>query len=321
MKNNRILYVSVFLALVAFAVAVLFRIYSISDVWIQMFAAMIGAIITMIITFLLLRGQTSSEEEKDRNSKVFEERLRIYQEFLHKLCDVVKDLKIEPEDEVELEFQVAYIAMHTSPQSISDISAQVKDIIVAIKKGDSNSNEMLKQLFAIADTFSKELYGKEKDVSDDKKDSENYKNNAIENFKSIIVAQKNVTLYERAIRLQEKIEANGSKQWIWKETTLVHEFYTDIDKKTGKYIDGKNTIAVDMLPVNNEYEVTVFTRKDDEQQIKKIAEDIWGTFNALNKRHLYAKIPYTKSDEEIVDVMSKLLSDIRKYRDNKFPTK
>jgi hypothetical protein len=34
MKNNRILYVSVFLALVAFAVAVLFRIYSISDVWI-----------------------------------------------------------------------------------------------------------------------------------------------------------------------------------------------------------------------------------------------------------------------------------------------
>lgn len=335
MKNNKILPVSILLALAAFAIAVLFRIFSVSDVWAQMFAALIGAIITMIITFLLLRGQTSSEEEKERKSKVFEEKLRIYKEFLNKLCDVVKDMKIESEEEIELEFQVANIAMHTSSESISVISDQVRDIIVAIKKGESDSNEMLKQLFVIADTFYKELYGEKNDYTEDTR------NKAILNFNSIMVAKEDITRYEneqkelvinslsgkednlsnRARLLQAMIDPVGAKQWIWHDTILVHEFYTDISKKTGKYIDSNNKIVVDMKPNNNCYEVTVYTRQNDEQQTKKNAEDIWGIFTPLDRRHLYQRIPLTTTNEEIVKIMSKLLSEIKSYRDKNYPTK
>ena len=88
-----------------------------SDASSQILSALAGAVVAAIITLFLLLGQTSSEEKKERNTKVFEERLRIYQEFLHKLCDVVKDRRIEPEEEIELEFHVAYIAMHTSSVS------------------------------------------------------------------------------------------------------------------------------------------------------------------------------------------------------------
>lgn len=336
MKNNSVLILSVVLALIAFGVAVLFRIFSVADVWAQMFAALIGAMITVIITLLLLQGQTSSEETKERNTKVFEERLRIYQEFLHKLCDVVKDMKIEPEEEVELEFQVAYIAMHTSSDSISIISDQVRDIIVAIKKGESDCNEMLSQLFVIADAFYKELYGKENAYDGDDRSK------VIQNFNSIMVATEDIARYEdeqkeslvsslsgkdadlsvRARLLQVMIDPAGAKQWIWNKTTLVHEFYTDTSIKTGNYIKSKNLIAVDLTPVNNEcYEVTVFTRQNNEEQSRKIAETIWGSFNPKGTRHLYQRISFGTTNEEISSIMSQLLQNIREYRDKNFPAK
>lgn len=304
-KNDKLLW-PVILALVAFVIAVLFRIFSLSDIWAQMFGAFIGAMITVIITLLLLKSQTSSEEEKERNSKIFEEKLRIYQEFLKKLCEVVKDMNIEKSKEIELEFQVSYIAMHTSYESLAEISKQVREIITAIKEGDSERNKMLKQLFVIADTFYKELYNNV-NVYDDEKRQE-----TIQNFNSIMFTAADIKLIKRAVELQKKINPNGAKQRIWKDTTLVYEFYTDKNKNTGNYI------VVDMIPKNDSYEVTVYKRNANEQQNKELAESLFGTFRSTDEnRHLFDSIALSKSNDEISMEISKLLSDIKAYRDKK----
>lgn len=304
-KNDKLLW-PVILALVAFVIAVLFRIFSLSDIWAQMFGAFIGAMITVIITLLLLKSQTSSEEEKERNSKIFEEKLRIYQEFLRKLCEVVKDMNIEKSKEIELEFQVSYIAMHTSYESLAEISKQVREIITAIKEGDSERNKMLKQLFVIADTFYKELYNNV-NVYDDEKRQE-----TIQNFNSIMFTAADIKLIKRAVELQKKINSNGAKQRIWKDTTLVYEFYTDKNKNTGNYI------VVDMIPKNDSYEVTVYKRNANEQQNKELAESLFGTFRSTDEnRHLFDSIALSKSNDEISMEISKLLSDIKAYRDKK----
>lgn len=308
-KNDKLLW-PVILALVAFVIAVLFRIFSLSDIWAQMFGAFIGAMITVIITLLLLKSQTSSEEEKERNSKIFEEKLRIYQEFLKKLCEVVKDMNIEKSKEIELEFQVSYIAMHTSYESLAEISKQVREIITAIKEGDSERNKMLKQLFVIADTFYKELYNNV-NVYDDEKRQE-----TIQNFNSIMFTAADIKLIKRAVELQKKINSNGAKQRIWKDTTLVYEFYTDKNKNTGNYI------VVDMIPKNDSYEVTVYKRNANEQQNKELAESLFGTFRSTDEnRHLFDSIALSKSNDEISMEISKLLSDIKAYRDKKYPIK
>lgn len=304
-KNDKLLW-PVILALVAFVIAVLFRIFSLSDIWAQMFGAFIGAMITVIITLLLLKSQTSSEEEKERNSKIFEEKLRIYQEFLKKLCEVVKGMNIEKSKEIELEFQVSYIAMHTSYESLAEISKQVREIITAIKEGDSERNKMLKQLFVIADTFYKELYNNV-NVYDDEKRQE-----TIQNFNSIMFTAADIKLIKRAVELQKKINSNGAKQRIWKDTTLVYEFYTDKNKNTGNYI------VVDMIPKNDSYEVTVYKRNANEQQNKELAESLFGTFRSTDEnRHLFDSIALSKSNDEISMEISKLLSDIKAYRDKK----
>ena len=53
MKDNKSLYISIVLALVACLVVVFLRLFSVADLWFQMFAAILGVIITAIITQVL----------------------------------------------------------------------------------------------------------------------------------------------------------------------------------------------------------------------------------------------------------------------------
>lgn len=301
----------------------------------QILSALAGAVVAAIITLFLLMGQTASEEKKERNTKVFEEKLRIYQEFLRKLCDVVKDQKIAPEEEIELEFQVAYIAMHTTSNSIKKISEQVRDIVVNIKSGESDCNEMLGQLFFIADTFYKELYSKDNDYS------ETDRGETIRNFRSILVAKDDIEKYvddqkesikeslskkvlnpkERCLLLKAMIHPNGSKQWIYNENDLVHEFYTDISNKTGNYIQSKRRIVIDLYPQDGDYYIVVFTREYDRNQSEKLAKAIWGDYKESPHnpaRHLYRRIPMSESNEEIATIMENLLIKVREYRDKTY---
>lgn len=154
--------------------AVYFKVFGEEELPARLLAAILGVVITAVITQLLLKGQGDKERNAKRSAKVFEERLVIYKAFLQKLCDVVQDLKIEPQEEIQLQFQVANIAMHTGSQSIREISENVREIIVKIKNGEDDRNDMLTPLFNIANVFTKELYESTEDVI--KVDSEDWKN-------------------------------------------------------------------------------------------------------------------------------------------------
>lgn len=60
--------VAIFLTLVACAVAVILRLFSVNDLPFQTFAALIGVIITAIITGILLKGQSDAERRQKEQS-------------------------------------------------------------------------------------------------------------------------------------------------------------------------------------------------------------------------------------------------------------
>lgn len=308
----------------------------------QIFSALAGAVVTAIITMFLLLGQTSNEEKKERNAKIFEEKLRIYNEFLQKLCQVVSDMEISKEEEIILEFQVAQIAMHTSTDSINTISEQINTIISGIKTKENLNGEMLNELFAIADTFYKELYGRENEIDENSRDV------TINNFKTILIPKENIisrdltqqqaiialyqgkahlNLTDRAKLLKAMIPKNGAKQWIYNRTTLVHDFYTDIDPTTDSYISSPNQIAIDLTPNNDKktYRITIFLRSGNLTEIQRIAKEIWPDkeFKPYPKnepsRLTYRKFDFDVSNDEIAQTMIELLNDIKNYRDKKFP--
>ena len=180
-QNKALISISILVVFVCFF-AVYLRLFTGKELWYEMFAAVLGVIITAVITMILLRGQTNNDVERERDAKVFEEKLRIYQEFLQQLQEVIKDGTLTEEEKILLQFQVSYVAMHCEQECIEKVSTSIKQIL-ACKCGNvkaentDSSNELLDYLFNIIEAFRKDLYGKEQHFED------KTRNNAINNLK------------------------------------------------------------------------------------------------------------------------------------------
>ena len=119
----------IFACLIACLIPIFCQLFSIKDLWYESYAAIIGVVLTAIITFFLFKGQTSSEVKREKEAKVYEEKLQIYKEFLNCLCDIIQDGKITEEEKVKLKFQAASISMHTDSVKTKEISEHVCRII------------------------------------------------------------------------------------------------------------------------------------------------------------------------------------------------
>lgn len=70
-NHKNIVITSVIIALIAIACAfaVYLKLYTGEELWYEMFAAIIGVIITAVITMMLLVGQTDNEEKREKRVK------------------------------------------------------------------------------------------------------------------------------------------------------------------------------------------------------------------------------------------------------------
>ena len=278
------------------------------DVSAQFFSAMAGALVAAIITLFLLKGQTAVEADRQKDSKVFEEKLRIYQEFLRKLCDVVKDQKITPDEEIELQFQVSYIAMHTKLDSIKIISEQVRKIVVDIKNNEKDSNNMLSQLFVISDALYKELY--DKDNSFDEED----RSKTIVNFESILAPKNDSRLYE----LMQNIVAKGSNKRIDRNGILIYEYWCN--NKNNRYIKANGTVSIGISSINKQFSFSIMTKGNHPEKFLTMVQGV------CDETKLFKKDANTNfvadvgtDDSKIVDFFNLLLSKMKEYRETDLP--
>ncbi|MBO6117794.1 MAG: hypothetical protein J6P44_04530 [Bacteroidales bacterium] len=185
--------IGVFLLISVFClVPIIFGIYDNMSLWPNFYGALMGVILTAVTTVVLLLGQTSSEEEKERNTKVFEEKINVYKEFLQIFCKIIEDGKIDKTNKIQLQFQLSYIAMHTKSEHIKQISSQVKTIVLKIT--DDKIENYMPQLFTIVQSFREELYGDKSKLSQN--DIKNI-DAAISNFSAIMMTEKEKAEYLR----------------------------------------------------------------------------------------------------------------------------
>lgn len=278
------------------------------DVSAQFFSAMAGALVAAIITLFLLKGQTAVEADRQKDSKVFEEKLSIYKEFLQKLCDVVKDQKITPDEEIELQFQVSYIAMHTKSEAIKIISEQVRKIVVGIKNNEKDSNNMLSQLFVISDSLYKELY--DKDNSFDEED----RSKTIVNFESILAPKNDSRLYE----LMQNIVAKGSNKRIDRNGILIYEYWCN--NKNNRYIKANGTVSIGISCNNKQFSFSIMTNGNHPEKFQAMVQGV------CDETKLFKKDANTNfvadvgtDDSKIVDFFNLLLSKMKEYRETDLP--
>ena len=148
----------------------------------NLIVGLVGALISAGITLMLLRDQTNSEEKKERNSKVFEEKLKIYQDFLETLNTVLEDGEVSPEEALKLKFKISMITLHTSSSHINAISESIKNILQEVKNkpGSLQIDQVkLDELFKIVNQFRLEIYDDKKGLNGEEL------NKTLENFKVI----------------------------------------------------------------------------------------------------------------------------------------
>jgi hypothetical protein len=83
-------------------VSIITRIYSVNDLQLNFVGALLGTVITAVVTVLLLSGQSSAEEVKERNVKVFEMKSEAFRNYIALLWRVWEDREVSAKEYREL---------------------------------------------------------------------------------------------------------------------------------------------------------------------------------------------------------------------------
>lgn len=86
-------------------------------------AAFLGTLLTITVTAMLLRHQTSSEVGKERSVKIFETKLDIYMELLKCIEDILKDEILSDAELFQLQLMFQKVVFIAGPQVLAELPA------------------------------------------------------------------------------------------------------------------------------------------------------------------------------------------------------
>ena len=243
--------ISVCAMVLLLGVAVICHLFLWHDAPFQFLAACLGAGVTVIITNLLLVEQTKQQqtlqekqveaqrhlqaEEKDQDlvqakrTEQYKEKLRIYQEFITKLFEVVKDRGLTTDEKISMQFQTAILAIHTEPNHIEAISASVGDVLKCLCSTETKYEveNLQKALFNIVRQFRAELY--EEEGNEDEAALEKTLNNFVEAYSSVETIDNmehikalepsnnkegHPQIWEEARKGWQKVDDDGNQKWM-----------------------------------------------------------------------------------------------------------
>jgi hypothetical protein len=183
-SKTRFIAISVLIGFVIFiSISLYTELFNSTDLPIQISGALLDAVITALITYFLLTGQTKQEELRERQVKVFEKKQEIYYLFLEKLKDIIQDGEItigskredgtidRSVDELkDLLFILGYLRMHTSIEknTFNNLLNTVLKILRYINQFNSQKttdknmlvfyDNLSNALFELIDVLKEDLY-------------------------------------------------------------------------------------------------------------------------------------------------------------------
>ena len=148
-----------FLGLIVFCgVAVLFKVFSLEDIPASFIGAALGAIITGVVTTILLKAQSQAEEIKERNAKVFEQKSTIFQEYIKNVWKIWEDHKVTADEFQKLTSDYySNLMIYLCDNSIKEISDCLSEIGDCIDKEDVNHAILRENVIDIINTLSSEI--------------------------------------------------------------------------------------------------------------------------------------------------------------------
>jgi hypothetical protein len=148
------------LCLVVFCmVATISQIISVEELPINFIAAFLEAVVTAVITVVLLSGQSAAEEVKERNVKVFEKKAEIFQNYIDIVWKIWEDKNVSKEEYLELTtIYYKTLMIYLKKESLTIIGESLVTIGDYIDKNSENDSLVLRDcIFRIINILSEEL--------------------------------------------------------------------------------------------------------------------------------------------------------------------
>lgn len=162
--KRKYLAISLILGFVVFiGIAIITKLFSSADLPVQISGALLEAVVTAFITYFLLTGQTSQEEVKERNVRVFEEKSERFNTFINKLWEIWDDRVVSLEELNELIKLVSKdIVLYTKPETVDKILQYLIEIAEQAKpdkttKDAETTKKIQENIFNIINELAKEI--------------------------------------------------------------------------------------------------------------------------------------------------------------------
>jgi hypothetical protein len=128
-------------------------------------SGVIGAILTTIITLLLLSNQTESQENLTKSSVVYEEKLKIFNSFLETIGNCLEDGKLTAQETSKIIHSFSILRIHISTKNSKLLETAISSIDNSFFFFDENNvpnlNRLIELYNKITNVFREELYGTE----------------------------------------------------------------------------------------------------------------------------------------------------------------
>ncbi len=190
-------------------------------------SGVIGAILTTIITLILLSNQTESQENLTKTSVVYEEKLKIFNDFLETLGQCLEDGKLTATETTKIIHNFSTLRIHVSNENALKLERAISSIDNSFFYYDENSLPNLTKLIdlytEITNVFRQELYGEKGHGTLKSFDFENLKKVLYRKRVSIIKPNSFSELLEE-LNSNSKILHTGSKSGI----TIVYDINSEL---------------------------------------------------------------------------------------------
>ncbi|MBT0550170.1 hypothetical protein [Riemerella anatipestifer] len=141
-SKNNITSAIIINVIVFFVLLIVTKLVNLEELPTQTIGVLFGGVITALITYFLLIGQTQAEEHKERNVKVFEEKSQRFNTFINKLWEIWDDRTVELEELNELIKLVSRdVVLYTKPETVDIILSNLIDIAEHAKPDKTNSRD------------------------------------------------------------------------------------------------------------------------------------------------------------------------------------
>lgn len=151
------------LCFISGVIVVFFRLFSLKDLWYETYAAIIGVVITAVITFILLKGQTENEEEREKSIELHKRKIEVYASFVQELWSKLDDNCLTKDEMLQIRRKCFNeLIFYLNEEQIEKITEQFKKVSKIMGNGDDKDDirqnvtrpfeEITKVLIADVDT-------------------------------------------------------------------------------------------------------------------------------------------------------------------------